>query len=94
MKINVPYEIGDPILVLEFNQHDGWYIDAQTFQYSDLARLDKVFKTRKEAEEALKKAETCSTCQEYDNGRCRYWDIYVDKCDHTECYVSQKRNKK
>lgn len=27
MKIEVPYELGDPIIIVEFNQHDGYYIE-------------------------------------------------------------------
>lgn len=26
MKIDIPFEIGDPVLVIEYNQHDGYYM--------------------------------------------------------------------
>lgn len=29
MKIDIPYDIGDPILVIDFCQHDGYYIDCR-----------------------------------------------------------------
>ena len=52
MKIDIPYDIGDPILVIDYCQHDGYYIDCRPFRYTDIGN---VFKTRKEAEAALDK---------------------------------------
>lgn len=54
MKIDIPYDIGDPILVIEYSQHDGYYITCRPFKWSDIGNLENVFKTRKEAEVALK----------------------------------------
>ena len=54
MKIDVPFEIGDPILVVDYNQHDGYYIDCRPFRWSDIPNVGKsIFRTRKEAEKAL-----------------------------------------
>ena len=54
MKIDVPFEIGDPILVLNYNQHDGYYIDCRPFRWNDIPNVGKyIFRTRKEAEKAL-----------------------------------------
>lgn len=55
MKIDIPYDIGDPILVIDYCQHDGYYIDCRPFRYADIGNLENVFKTRKEAEAALDK---------------------------------------
>lgn len=46
MKINIPYDIGDPILVIE----DGLCIKCRPFLWSDLEHLDNIFRTRKDAE--------------------------------------------
>ena len=54
MKIDVPFEIGDPILVIDYNQHDGYYIDCRSFRWDDIPNVGKyIFITRKEAEKAL-----------------------------------------
>ena len=34
MKIDIPFEIGDPILVIEYNQHDGYYINPKLYELS------------------------------------------------------------
>lgn len=58
MEIKVPFEIGDPILVIEYNQHEGYYINCRPFRWTDIPNVDKtVFKTRKEAEKAIKELE-------------------------------------
>lgn len=50
MKIDIPYDIGDPILVIEDEQYDGLCIKCRTFRWSDLEHLDNIFRTRKDAE--------------------------------------------
>lgn len=56
MKIDIPFEIGDPVLVIEHNQHDGYYINCRTFRWNDVPYVNaNIFRTRKEAEEALAK---------------------------------------
>ena len=50
MKIDVPYDIGDPILVIENEQYDGLCIKCRPFRWSDLEHLDDIFRTRKDAE--------------------------------------------
>ena len=55
MKIDIPYDIGDPILVIDYCQHDGYYVDCRPFRYADIGNLENVFKTRKETEAALDK---------------------------------------
>ena len=58
MKIDIPFEIGDPILVIEYNQHDGYYINCRPFRWSDITNVNiNIFKTRKEAEKALAEKE-------------------------------------
>lgn len=58
MEIKVPYEIGDPILVIDYNQYDGYYINCRPFCWNDIPNVDKtIFKTRKEAEKAIKELE-------------------------------------
>ena len=58
MEIKVPFEIGDPILVIEYNQHEGYYINCRPFRWIDIPNVDKtVFKTRNEAEKAIKELE-------------------------------------
>jgi hypothetical protein len=47
MKIDIPYDIGDPILVIDYCQHDGYYVDCRPFRYADIGNLENVFKTRK-----------------------------------------------
>ena len=49
MKIEVPFELGDPIIVVEFNQHDGYYIEYEGFDYTHLSRMDEIFRTYSEA---------------------------------------------
>ena len=34
--IVLPFPIGTPVIRLEFNQHDGWYIDVINFGYDDI----------------------------------------------------------
>ena len=54
MKIDIPFEIGDPVLVIEYNQHDGYYINCRPFRWNDIPNINtNIFKTRKEAEKAL-----------------------------------------
>ena len=58
MKIDIPFEIGDPVLVIEYNQHDGYYINCRSFRWSDIPNVNiNIFKTRKEAEKALAEKE-------------------------------------
>lgn len=58
MTIDIPYDIGDPVLVLEFDQHDGYYLDVKKFSWSlmDSYLNGKVFGTIKEAQIALEEA--------------------------------------
>lgn len=55
MTIDIPFEIGDPVLVLEFDQHDGYYLDVKKFSWSLMHSYlnGKVFRTIKEAQIAL-----------------------------------------
>lgn len=58
MKIDIPFEIGDPVLVIEFNQHDGYYIESKCFDYRDIPQIGKtIFANRKEADTKLKELE-------------------------------------
>ena len=58
MEIKIPYEIGDPILVIDYNQYDEYYINCRPFCWNDIPNVDKtIFKTRKEAEKAIKELE-------------------------------------
>lgn len=34
LKIDIPFEVGDPVLRLVYTQHDGYYISATMFGYS------------------------------------------------------------
>ena len=46
MEIKIPYEIGDPILAIEYNQHEGYYINCRPFRWTDIPNVDKtIFKT-------------------------------------------------
>lgn len=55
MRIEVDIEIGDPVLILTNNQHDGWYITSKRFNWNDIPNIGKtVFKTSAEAEAALR----------------------------------------
>ena len=50
MKIDIPFEIGDPILVINYSQH----IDCRPFRWDDIPKVGKyIFRTRKDAEQAL-----------------------------------------
>lgn len=42
MKIDIPYDIGDPILVIENEQYDGLCIKCCPFRLSDLGNLDNI----------------------------------------------------
>lgn len=53
MTINVPYELGDPIIKIEYNQHDGYYIEYDGFCYSDIENLDMIFSNYKQAKMKL-----------------------------------------
>ena len=55
MKIDIPYDIRDPILLIDYSQHDGYYIDCRPFRYADIGNLENIFRTRKEAEAAFEK---------------------------------------
>ena len=55
MKIDIPYDIVDPILVIDDGQHDGYYIDCGPFRYTDIGNLENIFRTIKEAEAAFEK---------------------------------------
>ena len=58
MELKIPYEIGDLILAIEYNQHEGYYINCRPFRWTDIPNVDKtIFKTRKEAEKAIKELE-------------------------------------
>lgn len=43
MNIDIPYELGDPIIEIEYNQHDGYYMNYHDFRYRDLEHLDMIF---------------------------------------------------
>lgn len=43
------------LVVIDFCQHDGYYIDCRPFTYTDIGNLENVFKTRKDAEAAIDK---------------------------------------
>lgn len=49
MKIDVPYELGDPIIVVKFNHNDGYYIEYEGFNYKHLSRMNEIFRTYSEA---------------------------------------------
>lgn len=34
LKIDIPIEIGDPVLRILCTQHDGYYLEAEMFSYS------------------------------------------------------------
>lgn len=53
MKIDVPYELGDPIIEIEYNQHDGYYLEYHDFCYRDLENLDMIFSDYKTAKVKL-----------------------------------------
>lgn len=53
MTIDVPYEIGDPIIEIEYNQHDGYYIEYHGFRYRDLEHLDMIFSDYEQAKAKL-----------------------------------------
>lgn len=54
MIIDVPFEIGDPILVIDYNQHEGYYINCRPFCWNDIPNVGKsIFRTQQEAEKAL-----------------------------------------
>ena len=52
MKIETKFEIGDPVCVLDYNQHDGYYIVYRGFRFSDITNSDKtVFGSYAEAKQ-------------------------------------------
>ena len=54
MKIDVPFEIGDTVLAIDFCQHDGYYINCRPFRWSDIPNVGKtIFSNRKDAEKSL-----------------------------------------
>lgn len=55
MKIEIDIEIGDPVLKIDNNQHDGWVIMPKRFSWNDIPNIGKtVFKTSAETEAALR----------------------------------------
>ena len=55
MEIKVPYEIGDPILVIDYNQYDGYYINCRPFCWNDIPNVDKdYFQNSKRGRESYK----------------------------------------
>ena len=56
MKIDIPFEIGDPVLVIEYNQHDGYYINCRPFRWNDIPNINtNIFKTRKKLKRLLQR---------------------------------------
>ena len=41
MKIDIPIEIGDPVIKIEFNQHDGYYIEYAGFDYDMINKYNQ-----------------------------------------------------
>lgn len=58
MKIDIPFEIGDPVLVIDYNQYYGYYIGCRPFSWEDIPNIGKsVFKNLEAATERLKELE-------------------------------------
>lgn len=57
MKIDIPYEIGDPVIILDFNQHDGWDVCYTGFKYTHIPLIEKneIFRTYAEAKAEIDK---------------------------------------
>lgn len=54
MKIDIPFEIGDPVIVINESQHDGYYLSYRAFDYHYIPLLGtRVFGKAKDANEAL-----------------------------------------
>ena len=54
--IEIQCEIGDPVIVLDYDQRDGYYMTYKAFDYRYIIDFGKtVFKTYAEAEKALGK---------------------------------------
>lgn len=53
MKIDVSFEIGDPVIEIEYNQHDGYYMTYHGARYRDLEHLDMIFSDYKQAKMKL-----------------------------------------
>lgn len=34
LKIDIPINVGDPVLRIQYSQHDGYYLSADMFSYS------------------------------------------------------------
>ena len=51
----LPCKVGTAVYQLDYNQHDGYWIEPHFFKLEDVSRIGKtVFLTREEAEAALK----------------------------------------
>lgn len=59
MKIDIPYEIGDPVIVLTHDQRDGWDFQYTGFQYHFIPLVEsrRVFRTYAEAQEQIRRLE-------------------------------------
>lgn len=52
MKIDIPFDVGDPVLVIAWNQHDGYWITTKRFDYTLIEEFlnGRVFSKSKNAE--------------------------------------------
>ena len=57
MKLDIPYKIGDPVIILELNYHDGWCAYYTGFEYKHIPFIEKneVFRTYVEARAEMDK---------------------------------------
>lgn len=70
MKIELDIEIGDPIVLIEFNQHDGYYLNYGSFNWKDVPNYGKtVFKTIADARAELSKLTKKENCSQYSSTR-------------------------
>lgn len=56
--LHLPCAIGTPVIKIEFNQHDGYWLEAKFFNINDLYAVgDTVFLTKDEAVKKLSELE-------------------------------------
>lgn len=55
MKIDIPHEINDLVIVIKFNQHDGYYPELRSFSYDLISAYNDgmVFTNTKDAQEKI-----------------------------------------
>ena len=58
MLLKLPCKTGTPVYFIEFNQHDGFYIELKEFSISMINSIDRMYLSKEESEQKLKEMET------------------------------------